>query len=280
MDHGICLLSNIPVRSEPSHRSEMVTQLLFGEMFRITTVSGGWFRVRIGWDDYEGWIQDIQATQIDQAEYERLLQSPVPVVRDLMRSSVRTGSGTWFPVTAGSSLPGLSGDRMVISGETLLFDGTTMAGVDVSHPEPDGLALKQTRVPETNDVVRRSLCETALTFLNAPYQWGGRSPLGIDCSGFLQVVFKMNGIRLQRDSSRQASQGSDVSLLAEAQPADLLFFDNDAGTITHTGMLLDHSRIIHCSGKVKIDTVDHFGIYDESGRRYTHKLRIIRNMAD
>ena len=113
-------------------------------------------------------------------------------------------------------------------------------------------------------------------YLNAPYLWGGRSPFGIDCSGFTQMVFKLCGIKLLRDAYQQAEQGYLINLLDEAHAGDLVFFDNEEGRITHTGILLPNNRIIHASGKVRIDTLDHHGIYNSETRRYSHKLRLIK----
>jgi cell wall-associated NlpC family hydrolase len=119
----------------------------------------------------------------------------------------------------------------------------------------------------------------ALLYLNAPYVWGGRTPFGIDCSGFVQMVYKMKKIKLLRDASQQASQGEVISLLGEAEPGDLAFFDDAEGKITHVGLLIDRSHIIHCSGKVRIDVLDHEGIYNEAVQKYTHKLRLIRRIV-
>ncbi len=123
-----------------------------------------------------------------------------------------------------------------------------------------------------------SIIEFSKSYLNAPYLWGGKSPFGIDCSGFVQVVFKMNGIHLSRDASQQANAGENVSLLDEARPGDLLFFDNDEGDIIHVGILMEDKKIIHASGKVRIDVIDHQGIYNNDIKKYTHKLRLIKRI--
>ena len=114
--------------------------------------------------------------------------------------------------------------------------------------------------------------------MNAPYLWGGRTPFGIDCSGFVQMVYKLQGMKLLRDASQQATLGEVVSLIDEAESGDLAFFDDAEGNIIHVGMLIDRQRIIHCSGKVKINNLDHEGIYDANLQKYTHKLRLIKRI--
>lgn len=121
--------------------------------------------------------------------------------------------------------------------------------------------------------------KTAGSYLNTPYLWGGRSPYGIDCSGFTQMVFKQFGIRLKRDAWQQAGQGEVVDFLQSAKAGDLAFFDNDEGKISHIGIMVDNSQVMHASGKVRTDIIDNQGIYNEEMKRYTHKLRIIKRFS-
>ncbi len=123
-----------------------------------------------------------------------------------------------------------------------------------------------------------NLVATAKSYLNAPYQWGGRSLFGIDCSGFMQVVFKICGVKLLRDAYQQASQGQAVDSLDEVRMGDLAFFENDKNCITHVGMMLGPGQIIHASGKVKIETIDSQGIYSKEQMKHTHQLHSIRRI--
>ena len=122
------------------------------------------------------------------------------------------------------------------------------------------------------------LIDTALSYLNAPYLWGGKTPFGIDCSGFTQMVYKINGYSLLRDASQQATQGEALSFIEESEPGDLAFFDNADGDIVHVGIIMKDNHIIHAHGKVRIDRLDHTGIYNAERNIHTHKLRVIKKI--
>jgi cell wall-associated NlpC family hydrolase len=118
----------------------------------------------------------------------------------------------------------------------------------------------------------------AESFVNSPYLWGGRSPYGIDCSGLIQVIFKMIGEKLPRDASQQVTRGETVNFMNLTQVGDLAFFDDEEGNIVHVGMILPENRIVHSSGFVKIDRIDQQGIYNIETKRYSHKLRVIKRI--
>lgn len=266
MEYGICLLSTIPVRREPSHRSEMVTQLLFGELYRITAIEGPWHCITLAYDNYEGWIDAPQVHRIPEEEFVRLVHVPTPVTLDLVELMANDTRKTLIPVITGSSLPGFDGEGISIGDTRFQFEGQVST------------AFRKTENSSGVQADPEQLTQDSLLYLNAPYQWGGRSPFGLDCSGFVQMAFKLHGIRLLRDASQQATQGEVIPLLAEAGSADLAFFDNEEGTITHVGILLDTRRIIHCSGEVRIDPIDHEGIFNAQMGKYTHRLRLIRRL--
>lgn len=257
MAGGICYLSLVAVRSEPSEKSEMVNQLLYGDMVDIEDTNGEWFKVVSRYDQYTGWCSSKQIELLSPETLGILTNSSQVLVSGTTASIIAQGMP---PITLvqGSTLHQLSnGTYAGPSGEYHIAEGTTI--VPGNGNAPDAL-------------------EWAASYLKTPYLWGGRSPFGIDCSGLTQMVFKMRGIKLMRDARQQAEQGQVINLLAEARAGDLAFFDNEEGNITHTGILTDNGSIIHASGKVRIDPVDHHGIYDKSLGKYTHKLRLIRRM--
>ncbi|MFH1159480.1 MAG: C40 family peptidase [bacterium] len=268
MNFGIATQSIIPVRKEPSHTSEMVTQLLFGELYHLTQTREGWQHVRVAWDNYEGWIPEKQSQPIDEQEFLRLLNTETPVSMDLVQLIANETWKTMFAILLGSSLPGLEGQFFTINGEHFHFEG------QVSDPT----AVDEVHTPQEKKEFGQSLVEDAMIYLHTPYLWGGRSPFGIDCSGLVQMAYRLKQIKLLRDSSQQVTQGESVNLLDEASPGDIAFFDNEEGNISHVGILVDRFRILHASGSVRIDAIDHEGIYDEKLGGYTHKLRLIKRI--
>jgi len=268
MEFGICLQGVVPVRAEPSHRSEMVTQILFGELFRITGKDGAWYKVELVFDQYEGWVHYLQAHKLDAAEFLRLDHAETPVSLDLVQLLTRESRNDMLPVPLGSSLPGLADGKLTIDRETFQYDGavSTVTSIETLNSVAE------------REAFRKQLTQDAMLYFNAPYLWGGRTPLGIDCSGFVQMVYKLQHIRLLRDTTRQATQGDVVSLLFEGLPADLVFFEDEDGSINHVGMLLNRNTVIHCSGQVRIDHLDHEGIFNNDLMKYTHKLRLIKRI--
>jgi gamma-D-glutamyl-L-lysine dipeptidyl-peptidase len=258
MSCGICLLSIIPVRREPSERSEMVNQLLFGDLVTVNRSEGNWLQISGDQDGYPGWVDLKQIRIINNDESARLKNLNERVTSDLIQKVLNVTDGYVLHVPAGSSLRGIRNGRFEIDGLSFSYSGNMVDGKAKTEP--------------------MSVISYARLFLNAPYQWGGRGPLGIDCSGLVQVAFKMAGIPLLRDASQQATQGQPVGFLEEALPGDLVFFDNAEGAIVHVGILTEPGRILHASGKVRIDRVDHQGIYSMETATYTHKLRLIRRM--
>ncbi len=126
--------------------------------------------------------------------------------------------------------------------------------------------------------VRESIALTAREFLNVPYLWGGKSFFAVDCSGFVQLVFKIHNIKLPRDTYQQAEVGEVLSFVEESQPGDLAFFENSEGKIIHVGIMLENQKIIHASGKVRIDTLDSTGIFNKELNKHTHRLRVIKSV--
>lgn len=257
MKYGICHLSVVPCRAEASDKSEQVTQLLFGELIKVYEKKSSWYRIKHQNDGYECYIDEKQFLFIKQKEFELIKETRPNVLTDLADLISHKASGERMSILIGSQLSGFStkDNSLNFSNQEYHIEGS--------------FAEKLTPKP------KNSLKDHALLLLNSPYQWGGRSPFGIDCSGFVQLVYKLNGIQLPRDASQQAKMGQALSFIEEAEEGDLAFFDNEEGLITHVGILLDSNRIIHASGKVRIDKLDHQGIYNQEINDYTHRLRLI-----
>lgn len=251
MDSLICANIFVPLRLSPSHRSEQGSQLLFGERYFITDRSAEWLKVKNEFDSYEGWIDGEHHLFFESGETGSLSQVLAG------RTKFTSEEGDSFYLEAGSEIYNINKemDAFTIGTKSFRAEGKIITG-----------PLKQ------------DIPVTAMSFLNCPYLWGGRTAGGMDCSGLTQLVYKLYGHSLPRDSFIQAEAGTSVSFLEEARPGDLLFFDNEQGNITHVGMLFDSKRIIHCSGKVRIDMIDHQGIYIENTNKYTHSLRIIKRI--
>lgn len=249
---GICNLAIVPLRLEPSDRSEMTSQVLFGEHFKILEQTPKWSRIELAFDDYNGWIDNKQFREISETDYLALSSGETILSGDLIEY-ITTPKNSLITIPLGASVAFLKSN---INTEGFTFDGTSVSGVKT----------------------KKDLIETSYLFMNAPYLWGGRTPFGIDCSGFVQMVYKLNGFKLLRDASQQATQGEALSFIEESEPGDLAFFDNDEGRIIHVGIILDDNYIIHAHGQVRIDRLDHLGIYNIDTKRHTHKLRVIKKV--
>ena len=252
--HAICHLSMIPVRSEPSDKSEMVSQLLFGESVEVIDKHDSWRKVRILLDDYIGWVDKKQLIPIDEDETKKITSGPQTFSLDIVQIVIFHQSNI-IPIVLGSTLPSYDDKKFRMATTEYLYDGNVKT---ISSTEPE------------------KVIEHAYMYLNAPYLWGGRSPFGIDCSGYTQMVYKLCGIFLKRDAQQQSQQGKTINLLEESKAGDLAFFDNAEGKIVHTGIILSNNKIIHASGKVNVDKLDHHGIFNEESNKYTHTLRVIK----
>ncbi len=256
--YGVCNLSIVPCRSEPSDKSEMVTQLLFGECFTINEIQKNWIRIKITYDGYECWIGDKQFEYISELHYNDLCSSKTSLSLDLVSIISNKNGGNIVPIILGSTLYLENSNQIILNNSTYLFEGNINSKDNFEH--------------------RNGIIECSFLYLNAPYLWGGRSPFGIDCSGFTQMVYKLNGISLLRDASQQATQGKILNFVEEALPGDLAFFDNDEGNIIHVGIVLAGNKIIHASGSVRIDEFDHQGIFNSNKKNYTHNLRLLKSL--
>jgi hypothetical protein len=232
--------------------------MLFGELcVMITKKHNDWCRVMLEWDGYEGWVDRKQLRLVSEKEYLKLMKKRAYTL-DLCAPIY--GDHKSIPVLLGSTLPNFDGISLKLGKTRLRYSGQTIS-------------------PEQTKLKPELLRKIALKFLSAPYLWGGRSPFGIDCSGYVQNVFKLFGVRMPRDAYQQAGIGDTVDFVQQAMLGDLAFFSNEEGKIIHVGIILEEGLIIHASGEVRVDQLDHFGIYNKAKKRYSHFLRMIKRVV-
>ncbi|WP_449438732.1 C40 family peptidase [Pedobacter steynii] len=255
--YGICRVAVAPLRSEPSDRAEIASQLLFGDHVEIISKTEKWWQVRNAYDGYEGWMDFKQLTEVSLDEYTSNHNCKYLAPAEIVNIITDT-EGSKYYLSPGSNLPSFNNGYCSIGNEKykVLFNPKVVSGT------------------EPTDIIN-----TALFFQNVAYLWGGKNLFGMDCSGFAQIVFKLHGIQLNRDAWQQAEQGEIVDFLPEVKPGDVAFFDNENGRIIHVGIMLNATDIIHASGKVRIDPMDNQGIYNAELGRYSHKLRIVKRLT-
>lgn len=248
MKHAICNVTIAPIRAENNDRSEMISQLLFGETIEIIEINDNWTRVKCLYDNYEGWVDSKQyffTENIIESEFLSLNISHPCQHKD-----------TPIPLVLGCRLPNFDGLNFKIEKQKFIYTGKAV------NKSINSLA---------------NLKKIALKYINAPYLWGGRSPFGIDCSGYTQMVFSFFNIQLPRDAYMQANIGETINFVGETRLGDLAFFGKEEN-ITHVGICLGNNEFIHASGKVRIDTLDHIGIYNKEVKKYTHFIKTIKRI--
>lgn len=234
----------------------MVSQLLFGETVEVQDSKDNWKHVVCAWDGYTGWVDSKQLKRLTPNEFDQYREHQalnLSLVEGLMAAD------HFIPVTLGAVLPQYDGLRCRLGEQTFQFSGPVVT-------------------PGQQKLGCDWVVKIARRYLHAPYLWGGRSPFGIDCAGLTQMVYKTVGIRLLRDAYQQVTQGRPIDFMEECQAGDLAFFDNGKGQIMHVGIILPDCHIIHSSGQVRVDKLDHFGIFNRDLNRYTHQLRIVKRL--
>lgn len=252
---GICNLSIVPIRAEESDKSEMTSQILFGEHFEIIEKQKNWSKVRLAFDGFEGFVDNKQYQEITEDFY-NLIGDEISTYSAEILDFVINNKSELTTIAIGSQLPLFNEGHLKLGSFNFSYDNAVYHGVSAK-----------------NDILK-----TAFTYLNSPFLWGGKTPFGIDCSGFTQMVYKLCGFKLSRNAKEQAKQGEVLSFIEESEPGDLAFFDNEEGEIVHVGIILNDYNIIHAHGKVRIDTLDHSGIFNADLQKHTHKLRVIKKI--
>lgn len=248
---GFCKLTVVPVRAAADDSSEIITQLLFGDLVEIIEKGKPWIKIRFPQENYEGWMDFKQLNYLNQSEYLQLTNAPVTYLRDAMAFiSGVDGIQTLF---LGSALHNLQGDKMEVANHVYTF---------LQTPNKEN----KTRI------------EKAMVYLNAPYLWGGKSLFGIDCSGLLQNCLKAEGIIIARDAAQQVDFGKLVAY-NDREIGDIPFFINAKGKVHHVGILVEKNKIIHAAGQVRIDTFDEKGIFREDFGTYTHHFHSIKRIV-
>ena len=244
------ILAICPIRAKPDDAAEMTSQLLFGETVTLLRkYKSNWVEIRVDFDGYIGWMDPKQLIKIEASG------GTDAICLDIVEPTFADTKSTL--ITLGATLPSYDGIICRIGNNKFRYSGQ---------------AMELTKAKPSSDFIQK----LSRKLLNSPYLWGGRSPLGIDCSGLTQIVFKCCGISLLRDAKDQVAQGDVVDFVSTSQVGDLAFFTTSSEKITHVGIIIGDQKIIHASGQVRIDTIDHYGIFNQDIQEYTHRLKIIK----
>ncbi|MCK9163387.1 MAG: C40 family peptidase [Bacteroidales bacterium] len=257
MRYGFCHLAIAPLRKENNERAEMISQLIFGDSFKIIQELEDKIQIENFEDQYIGWVDKKQVIGISKTDYYAYNQTPkllvTQAITHIIQTNIDTNQKIIYPIYLGSQLVG---EKFQIG--NILFQ--VLEPKHISRPK----------------INIHSLITIALKYISTPYLWGGKSLYGIDCSGFTQMSYKQIGVNLLRDAKDQVTQGEDVRAIDLAEKGDLCFFSNSEGKITHVGIYIGNNQIIHSSGQVRIDPIDSNGIIPEHSSTYTHQLNKIK----
>ena len=243
VEYGIVNLNLVPVRKKNNAKSEMISQLFFGELIEITSRKKNWSLVVSNIDKYIGWIRTSHFLAISKSDYIKL------------NNKKKIFSNTEISIS-----------------NKKIKKYTIPSGSLISNCNYLGFSY------DLNNEKFNSIEEISMTFLNAPYLWGGKTKFGTDCSGFVQTVFKIYGKILPRDAYEQALEGVEVTSLKKSKTGDLAFFGKKINVITHVGIIISTNKIIHSSGTVRIDKINDNGIFHPDLKEISHDLKLIRRI--
>jgi cell wall-associated NlpC family hydrolase len=256
MKYGICMQAATPVYETPSWKNPMINQLLFGDLFMVKAQKDNWLLVEAAHDNSEGWIFQTEATATDESFYAKALNAHNYFFHALS-GWIKNGN-SFIPVTRGALFHFWDEGTFKINNKEFFYFKSV-------HPVPEKARSS-------------SVIEIAKSYLESPFLPGGMTPFGIDSCGLVQMAFRMNGINLPRKAAKQMEHGEQIMFVEAARAGDLAFFENHEGDITHTGIITGDNKIIHSFGKVRIDNIDHQGIFNEDLGKYTHKLRVVKRV--
>ena len=249
-------LATAAVRARPRLDAALTSQLLFGEPVLLLQNLGEYQRVRCPEDGFEGFVRTDQLLAVPEDVFVAQLSRPA---FNLDLFSMLRGPQQGVPITFGARLADFDGLRLQHGGQYFEYSGQAALTDDITASADTLLRL-------------------AYKWLYVPGMHGGRTPMGVDPVAFVQLVYRILNLRLPRRADAMVERGELVDFVVQAQVGDVAFFDNAKRKIEHVGLLLPDSKILHVGDRVRVDALDHYGIFNYDLGRYTHRLRVVKRV--